>query len=88
MTNITKTNLAQILADHLLVPLSKAGPALDAVFDAIKAEASASNTVRISGFGQFAMKDRAARTARNPHTGAAVEVPAKRVLNFKPSKAS
>ena len=39
-------------------------------------------------FGQFAMKDRSARTARNPQTGEPIEVPARRVLAFKPAKAA
>jgi len=43
--------------------------------------------VSVAGFGIFAVKDRAARVARNPKTGEPVNVPAKRVPKFKPAKA-
>src|SRR5580704_3520940 len=43
--------------------------------------------VKIPGFGQFKVRDRAARMARNPATGEQVKVPAKRVFKFLPAKA-
>jgi nucleoid DNA-binding protein len=41
--------------------------------------------VAIHGFGTFKVKQRAARTARNPHTGESIKVPAKKALAFKPA---
>ena len=41
--------------------------------------------IAIAGFGKFETRQRAARTGRNPQTGAAVQIPAKRVPAFKPS---
>jgi len=52
----------------------------------IKAAVEEGEKVMIRDFGTFSMKDRAARTARNPKTGEAVQVPAKTVLVFKASK--
>ena len=46
----------------------------------------ADDKVEIRGFGSFRIRQRNARTGRNPKTGAKVEVPAKRVPYFKPSK--
>lgn len=60
--------------------------ALKAVFDAIKDEAVAGNKVDIAGFGSFQPADRAARTARNPQTGEAIQVAAKKAVKFKASK--
>ncbi len=44
-------------------------------------------TVNLVGFGKFEPKERAARTGRNPQTGESIDVPAKTVVTFKPSKA-
>lgn len=42
--------------------------------------------VQIAGFGTFEIRDRAARTARNPRTGEPIEIEARKALVFKPSK--
>jgi DNA-binding protein HU-beta len=42
--------------------------------------------VSLTGLGSFSTKEKAARTARNPKTGASVQVPAKKVVKFKPGK--
>ena len=60
--------------------------ALKAAFDAIKDEVIAGNKVDIAGFGSFQPVSRAARTARNPKTGEAVQVAAKKAVKFKVSK--
>ena len=46
----------------------------------------AGESIEIRGFGSFGIRHRAARTGRNPKTGAAVQVPPKRVCYFKPGK--
>jgi DNA-binding protein HU-beta len=60
---------------------------IDGVFDDIQAAVVGSEPVKIPGFGQFKVRDRAARMARNPATGEQVKVPAKRVFKFLPAKA-
>jgi DNA-binding protein HU-beta len=60
--------------------------ALKSAFDAIKDEVIAGNKVDIAGFGSFQPADRAARTARNPQTGEAIQVAAKKAVKFKASK--
>ena len=52
-----------------------------------KPQSSQAKPVKIPGFGQFKVRDRAARMARNPATGEQVKVPAKRVFKFLPAKA-
>ena len=56
------------------------------VFDQITAALSAGRRVELRGFGAFSSRDREARTGRNPRTGSAVSVDAKRVPYFKPGK--
>lgn len=60
---------------------------VDMVFDSITASLKKGDEVSIAGFGIFSAKMRAARTARNPRTGEAVNVPAMKVPKFKAAKA-
>ncbi len=60
---------------------------VDTIIETIVNALKKGEPVSIAGFGIFAVKDRAARTARNPKTGAAVQVPAMRVPKFRPAKA-
>lgn len=66
---------------------TQAEQVVDGIFDAITSTLKSGEEVSISGFGIFSAKMRAARTARNPRTGASVEVPAQRVPKFRASKA-
>ncbi|MDP3762656.1 MAG: HU family DNA-binding protein [bacterium] len=59
---------------------------VDFVFDSIADCLKKGEEVSISGFGTFVAKQRKARTARNPRTGAAVQVPAMKVPKFKAGK--
>ena len=56
------------------------------IFDEISSALSRGDRVELRGFGAFSIKQRNARTGRNPRTGATVEVPAKRVPYFKTGK--
>lgn len=60
---------------------------VDGIFDDITSACVGGEPVKIPGFGQFKVRDRAARIARNPATGEPVKVPAKRVFKFLPAKA-
>ncbi|ACV60024.1 MULTISPECIES: HU family DNA-binding protein [Alicyclobacillus] len=57
---------------------------INTLFDTIRKTVESGEKVQIIGFGTFELRERAARTARNPRTGEAVEVPARRVPAFKP----
>jgi DNA-binding protein HU-beta len=61
--------------------------AVDSVLDAISGALKAKDTVAIVGFGTFAVKTRAARSGRNPQTGATIQIPASNVPGFKAGKA-
>lgn len=56
------------------------------IFDSITSALSEGRRVELRGFGAFSIRDREARTGRNPRTGTAVKVDAKRVPYFKPGK--
>lgn len=59
---------------------------VDGMFEAIIGTLKKGGEVSIAGFGIFSVKQRAARMARNPKTGAQVKVAAKRVPKFRPAK--
>jgi DNA-binding protein HU-beta len=68
---------------------SKAGAAasVDAVLDAITSALKGGDKVQISGFGTFEVRHRAARTGRNPQTGATIQIAASKAPAFKAGKA-
>ncbi|HUY82844.1 MAG TPA: HU family DNA-binding protein [Acidobacteriaceae bacterium] len=59
---------------------------VDTIFDAVIGALKAGDKIEIRGFGSFRIRQRKPRIGRNPKTGAKVDVPAKRVPYFKPSK--
>jgi len=63
-----------------------AGKALDATITSITEALKSGDTVTLVGFGTFNVKERAARTGRNPQTGAALEIKASKVPSFKAGK--
>src|SRR4051812_15069848 len=73
-----------MLAERLDGDRKRAAAALDAVIDSVYSAVARGEKVAITGFGVFERRDRAARTARNPATGAPVSVAASRVPAFRP----
>ena len=59
---------------------------IDAALDIIISKVSQGEKVQLSGFGVFEAKERKARVGRNPHTHQAINIPAGRVPDFKPSQ--
>jgi DNA-binding protein HU-beta len=79
-----KAQFVEMLAERLGGDRKRAAAALDAVIDSVYATIARGEKVAITGFGVFERRDRAARTARNPATGAPVRVAASRVPAFRP----
>jgi DNA-binding protein HU-beta len=84
---VNKTELVDKIAESADISKASASRALDAVLDAIVESLKASDPVVLVGFGTFAVKERAARTGRNPQTGQEIAIKAARVPAFKPGKA-
>ncbi len=59
---------------------------VDFLFEAIKETLATGEAVKISGFGNFSVREKKARVGRNPQTGDPQPISARRVLNFKPSQ--
>jgi DNA-binding protein HU-beta len=84
---VNKTELVDKIAEAADISKASASRALEAALDAITESLKVSDPVVLVGFGTFAVKERPARTGRNPQTGAAIEIKAARVPAFKPGKA-
>ncbi len=84
---MNKSELIEKVAAAADLPKAAAGRALDAVLETVTEALKEGDSVVLVGFGTFAVKDRAARTGRNPQTGKAIEIPAAKVPGFKPGKA-
>lgn len=84
---MNKSELIEAIAASADLPKASAGRALDAMVDSITDALKANEQVVLVGFGTFTVKDRAARTGRNPQTGAAIQIAAAKVPGFKAGKA-
>ena len=84
---MNKSELVDAVAAAADLSKSDAGSAVDAVVSAISNTLASGDTVSLIGFGTFKVSDRAARTGRNPQTGAEIQIPARKVPSFTPGKA-
>ncbi len=84
---MNKSELIDSISNSADTSRAAAGRVLDALCDAVAESLKNSESVAIAGFGTFSVRDRAARTGRNPRTGEAIEIAASRVPAFKAGKA-
>ncbi len=83
---MNKSELIDAIAASADLPKAAAGRALDAVIETIESTLKDGDQVSLVGFGTFSVKDRAARTGRNPQTGAPIEIAAAKIPSFKAGK--
>jgi DNA-binding protein HU-beta len=84
---MNKSDLIDAMAEAAEIPKTTAARALDAFTDSVAIALKEGGTVSIIGFGTFSVKERAARTGRNPQTGAVIEISASKTPSFKAGKA-
>lgn len=84
---MNKSELIASVAEQASLKRKDAGAAVEAVVDTIRKKLSQGEEVSIIGFGTFGVKTRAARTGRNPRTGAKIQIAASKSPVFKPGKA-
>jgi len=84
---VNKSELIEAIAAQADLPKAAAGRALDAMIDSVTEELKKGEQVVLVGFGTFAVKERAARTGRNPRTGDPIQIAAATIPSFKPGKA-
>jgi len=84
---VNKAELIDRIAESSDISKAAVSRALDATLEAITDSLKNAESVSLIGFGTFLVRDRAARSGRNPSTGAAIEIAAAKVPAFKPGKA-
>lgn len=83
---MNKNELIDAVAAATDLPKASATRAVDAVLENIESALKKGEQVILVGFGTFAVKERAARSGRNPKTGEEIKIPASRVAGFKAGK--
>lgn len=83
---MTKADLVAAMAKDADITKVAAGKALDSFVSNVVAELKKEGRLGLVGFGTFSLVKRNARTGRNPQTGAAIEIKAKKVVKFKAGK--
>jgi integration host factor subunit beta len=83
---LTKMILVERVAEAVSLPRHEAAFVVELIFDNIVAALDRGEKVELRGFGSFRTRQRQGRIGRNPRTGTRVEVPAKKIPYFTPSK--
>ena len=83
---MNKAELIDKLAKDAGISKSQANATLDSFIEAVTKTLKSGNKVTLVGFGTFSVSKRAARTGRNPQTGEAIKIKAKKVARFKAGK--
>jgi DNA-binding protein HU-beta len=82
---MNKTELVKKIAEKAGLSQAASKEALEAALDSIQEALKSGDSVQLIGFGTFSVQQRAARTGKNPATGAAIKIPAKKVAKWKAS---
>ncbi len=85
MATINKAELARAVAEDTGLTNGQAKEAIEATLEKIESALMNGNEVSLSGFGKFAISERAARQGRNPQTGETIEIKASKAPRFQPS---
>ena len=83
---LTKYDIVENLNNEIGLNKREAKELVDMLFNDIKNILSEGHEVKLSGFGNFQLRDKSSRPGRNPRTGEDVEISARRVVTFKPGQ--
>jgi integration host factor subunit alpha len=86
MTTLTKAELAEMLFDQVGLNKREAKEMVETFFEEIRAQLEEGTTVKLSGLGNFQLRDKPQRPGRNPKTGEEIPIEARRVVTFHPSQ--
>ena len=83
---MTKIDIVQNVCGKLGFSKKDSAKIVESVFDIMKGCLERGEKLKISGFGNFVVKEKKPRRGRNPQTGEEIEISSRKVLNFKPSQ--
>ena len=83
---MTKADLVETVSGTCGFSKKESAGLVECVFSLAKECLQSGEDLKISGFGKFEVKQKKSRRGRNPHTGEALEISARKILSFKPSQ--
>lgn len=83
---MTKADIIEGVYEKVGFSKKESSEIVELVFDTLKETLERGDKVKISGFGNFQVRQKKARVGRNPQTGKEIEISARRVLTFRPSQ--
>jgi integration host factor subunit alpha len=83
--SLTKIDITNSIREQFGIPKKECAGIVESLFDIIKDDLDKGNDVMISGFGKWTVKAKKARKGRNPKTGKAMTIDARKVVTFKSS---
>ena len=86
MTALTKASLAEKLFEELGLNKREAKEVVELFFEEIRQSLESNQSVKLSAFGNFDLRDKSQRPGRNPKTGEEIPITARRVVTFKPGQ--
>ena len=86
VTALTKAELAEALFEQLGLNKREAKEFVDYFFEQVRHSLEAGEQVKLSGFGNFELRDKNQRPGRNPKTGEEIPISARRVVTFRPGQ--
>ena len=86
MAALTKADLAERLHEELGLNKREVKDIVELFFSEIRVALESGNQVKISGFGNFDLRDKSQRPGRNPKTGEEIPISARRVVTFRPGQ--
>ena len=86
MKTVTRADVADKIYEEVGLSRKDSNEILDMIVDEIINALASGNDVKLSSFGTFSLRDKKARSGRNPKTGVAAEICPRRVISFKPSQ--
>ncbi len=83
---MTKSDMVEKIYEKIGFSKKESAELVEMVFDIIKGTLEAGEKIKIAGFGNFVVKEKADRRGRNPQTGEEIVISARKILTFKPSQ--
>ena len=83
---MTKADIVEKIYEKVGFSKKESAELVELVFDIVKKTLEQGDKIKIAGFGNFVVKEKADRRGRNPQTGEEITISARRILTFKPSQ--
>lgn len=83
---MTKADIVEAVYANVKLSKKESADIVELVIETVKSTLDAGEKVKISGFGNFDVREKKSRVGRNPQTGAEIEIASRRVLSFRPSQ--